>query len=73
MIKFCAKKKLTAIANQLYVEVKGKVNFSTPSSKLGGKRVQDEELVENPFARAFVFENRNTFDPENEQDRIEIV
>jgi len=40
---------------------------------LGGKRVQDEELVENPFARAFVFENRNTFDPENEQDRIEIV
>lgn len=73
LVQFCSKKELTAVVNKFYSEIKGETIFNTPVSLLGGKRVQNEELVENPFGRTLVFENRNIFDPESEQDRIEIV
>lgn len=73
LIKFCSKEELMKVANKPYIESRGKATFNTPVSKLGGKRVQDEDLVENSYGRTLIFENRNIFDPETEEDRIEIV
>ena len=73
LLNFCSKEELMKIANKPYIEARGKAKFSTPVSCLGGKRVQDEELVENTYGRTLVFENRNIFDPETEEDRVEIV
>ena len=73
LLKFCSKDELLRIANKPYIESRGKAIFNTPVSELGGKRVQDEELVENTYGRTLIFENRNIFDPETEEDRIEIV
>ncbi len=70
---FCAKKDLENYANKPYVKSRGKSEFKTPVSQLGGKRVQNEELEENSFGRTFVFEYRNIFDPESEEDRNTIV
>lgn len=73
LLKFCSKDELLQVANKPYIESRGKAIFNTPVSRLGGRRVQDEELVENTYGRTLVFENRNIFDPETEEDRIEIV
>ena len=73
LLNFCAKQKLVQLANKPYVEARGKKVFNTPVSRLGGKRVQNEELEENAFGRTFVLENRNIFDPETEEERSTIV
>ena len=73
LLEFCSKEKLEALANKPYKEARGKAVFKTPVSQLGGKRVQNSELEENSFGRTFIFENRNIFDPETEQDRVLIV
>lgn len=73
LLEFCSKQKMEEISNKPYVEARGKSQFFTPVSLLGGKRVQNEELEENSFGRTFVFENRNIFDPQTEEDRIKIV
>lgn len=73
VLSFCSKDKLEKLANQPYKDARGRSIFNTPVSLLGGKRVQDEELVENSYGRTLVFENRSIFDPETEEDRIEIV
>jgi len=71
--KFCCKSELTKYANKPYIDAKGKAVFNTPVSLIGGKRSQDEELVENSYGRNLVLENRNIFDPETEQDKLDIV
>lgn len=73
LLDFCSKKTLEKIANKPYINARGKAGFHTPVSPLGGKRVQNEELEENSFGRTFIFENRNIFDPETEEDRLLIV
>lgn len=70
---FCSKKELEKSANKPYFESRGKSEYKTPVSQLGGKRVQNGELEENSFGRTFVFEYRNVFDPETEEDRNTIV
>lgn len=71
--KFCSKEQMVIYSNKPFIEARGKAIFSTPVSFLGGKRAQDEGLVENTYGRTLVFENRNIFDPQIEEDRIEIV
>ncbi|MDT8903255.1 type I restriction endonuclease [Anaeroselena agilis] len=73
LIEFCSKDTLNSIVDKYYSDIKGKALYNTPVSKLGGKRVQDQELIENEYGRTLVFENRNIFDPQTEDDRIEIV
>ena len=73
LISFCSHNILLGIANKLYVDARGKSRFNSPVSQLGGKRVQNEEMVENSFGRTFVFENRAIFDPETEAERATIV
>ncbi|NOR45110.1 MAG: hypothetical protein GQ534_05930 [Candidatus Delongbacteria bacterium] len=73
LLKFCSKKELLNEVNKPFLETRGKTVFNTPVSELGGQRVQDEELVENTYGRTLIFENRAIFDPETEDDRIEIV
>jgi GTPase SAR1 family protein len=73
LVNFCSKTKLQHDVDIIYKQIRGKALYNTPVSKLGGKRVQNEELVENTFGRTLVFENRNIFDPETEDDRCEIV
>ena len=73
LLNFCAKSKLEVLANKPYLDARGKAIFNTPVSQLGGKRVQNEELVENSFGRTFVFENRRILDPETEEERAIIV
>ena len=73
LLEFCSKNKLEEIAKKPYINARGKSQFNTPVSQLGGKRVQNEELEENSFGRTFVFENRNIFDPETEEERNIIV
>lgn len=73
LLKICSKNRLEDIANKPYINARGKANFNTPVSQLGGKRVQNEELEENSFGRTLIFENRKIFDPETEQERRIIV
>lgn len=73
LLDFCSKEKLQELANAPYKEARGKKEFKTPVSQLGGKRVQNEELEENSFGRTFVLENRTIFDPETEEERGVIV
>lgn len=73
LLKFCSNKELEEYANKPYQMARGNSKFNTPVSLLGGKRVQNEELEENPFGRTFIFENRRIFDPETEYDRSIIV
>lgn len=73
LLKFCAKIRLEEFSNAPYKNSRGKAEFNTPVSRLGGKRVQNEELEENTFGRTFVFENRNIFDPKTERDMGLIV
>ena len=46
LLNFCSKDELVQLSNKPYISSRGKANFNTPVSRLGGKRVQDEELVE---------------------------
>ena len=71
--EFLSKVKLSLLADKPYADARGNAHFDTPVSNLGGKRVQNEELVENSFGRTLVFENRKIFDPETEDDRIVVV
>lgn len=73
LIDFCSRTKLVELSNKPYVDTRGNARFDTPVSQLGGKRVQNEELVENSFGRTLIFENRSVFDPETEHDRTIIV
>ncbi len=72
-INFCSKKELTKKANEPYIKARGKSTFITPVSELGGARAQDEEMLENSFGRALVFENNTIFDPQTEEDKVQIV
>ena len=71
--KFCSKENLKEVANKHYIISRGHAVFNTPVSELGGKRVQDEELIENDYGRTLILENRNLFNPETEEDRVKIV
>lgn len=73
LLEFCSKHVLEELSNKPYINARGKAQFNTPVSHLGGKRVQNEELEENSFGRTFIFENRNIFDPETEEERGIIV
>ncbi|HHW04266.1 MAG TPA: hypothetical protein GXX35_15955 [Thermoanaerobacterales bacterium] len=73
LIEFCKGDKLKILADKPYLYARGSAKFYTPVSQIGGKRAQDEEMVENSYGRTLVFENRKIFDPETEQDRINIV
>lgn len=73
LVAFCSREVLVVLANKLYAESRGGAWFNSPVSQLGGKRVQNEEMVENSFGRTLVFENRALFDPETENDRTVIV
>ena len=73
LISAYSHEKLLGVANKYYVEARGSARFHSPVSQLGGKRIQNEEMVENSFGRTIVFENRTIFDPESEEDRTEIV
>lgn len=65
--------KLFLILLNFVQKLKGNAKFNRPVSNLGGKRAQDEELVENSFGRILVFDNLNIFNPQTENDRKEIV
>jgi len=73
LVEHCSHEALLNLANRYYVDLRGNARFNSPVSQLGGKRVQNEEMVENSFGRTLVFENRSIFDPETEQDRTVIV
>lgn len=73
LIDVCSRERLLAISNKHYAELRGGARFDSPVAQLGGKRVQNEELIENSFGRTLVFENRRVFDPESEEDRTAIV
>ena len=72
-LDFCSLEKMTAIANQPYINIRGNSHFNTPVSQLKGKRVQNETIQDNAFGRTFIIENRNIFDPQTEEDRSIIV
>lgn len=72
-LRFCSVEKMNAIANQPYINIRGKSLYNTPVSQLKGKRVQNETIEENAFGRTFIIENRNIFDPQTEDDRSVIV
>jgi len=73
LVSHCSRRALLSLANKLYADSRGNAKFSSPVSMLGGKRVQNEEMVENSFGRILVLENRAIFDPETEEDRAAIV
>ena len=73
LCSFFSKNKLEELSSKPYVDARGKAEFYTPVSRLGGKRVQNEELEENTFGRTFIFENRTIFDPKTENDMGLIV
>lgn len=73
LVEFCKSTKLKDLADEPYLYARGSAKFYTPVSQIGGKRAQDEEMVENSYGRTLVFENRKIFDPETEQDKINIV
>ena len=54
LLKFCSKDELVQLSNKPYISSRGKASFNTPVSRLGGKRVQDEELVENTYGRTLI-------------------
>lgn len=72
-LDFCSLEKMTAIANQPYINIRGTSQYNTPVSQLKGKRVQNETIQDNAFGRTFIIENRNIFDPQTEEDRSVIV
>ena len=73
LIETFSRPKLAKLSDKPYMDTRGNAYFATPVSKLGGNRVQNEELVENSFGRTLIFENRAIFDPETEHDRTIIV
>jgi len=73
LLDLCSIRNLEELSSRPYINARGEARFYTPVSQLGGKRVQNEELEENSFGRTFVFENRNIFDPETEEERSIIV
>jgi len=73
LVDFCSRVKLLAIVNKYFADARGNTRFDSPVAKLGGRRVQNAEMVENSFGRTLVFENRAIFDPETEHDRTIIV
>lgn len=72
-LDFCSLEKMTAIANQPYINIRGNSHYNTPVSQLKGKRVQNETIQDNAFGRTFIIENRTIFDPQTEEDRSIIV
>lgn len=72
-LEFCKREYLIDAANKPYIDLRGNTKYVKPVSQIGGKLAQNEELVENSYGRTLVFENRNIFDPETEEDRIDIV
>lgn len=73
LLELCSNEKIIESVNRIYADIRGKAKYNSPVSQLGGKRVQNEEMVENSFGSTLVFENRNIFDPETEADRKLIV
>ena len=73
LLEFCSKNVLKPIADSAFAKIRGNSKFVTPVSNLGGRKVQDEELVENTYGRTLVFENRSIFDPQTEEDKAKIV
>ena len=72
-LDFCSLEKMFNIANQPYINIRGKSQYNTPVSQLKGKRVQNETIQDNSFGRTFIIENRRIFDPQTEEDRSIIV
>lgn len=56
LVEHCSHEALLNLANRYYVDLRGNARFNSPVSQLGGKRVQNEEMVENSFGRTLVFE-----------------
>ena len=73
VINLCSRQKIQMWVDSYYATIRGGTRFDSPVAQLGGNRVQNEEMVENSFGRTLVFENRNIFDPETENDRSIIV
>lgn len=73
LIQFCSGTRLEELSSKPYISTRGKAEFYTPVSRLGGKRVQNEELEENTFGRTFILDNRSIFDPKTEKDMGLIV
>ena len=59
----------------LNIDIKNKANaiYKSPVSDLGGKNTINSEMYMNDFGNALVVNYRNIFDPQTEDDRIEIV
>lgn len=69
----CQKNTLDKFANDIYKKQKAKSVFKTPISFIGGKATANKEMISNDFGNALISDYRSIFDPQTEEDRIEIV
>lgn len=69
----CCKKHLSNMADTIYKNFRANAIFRTPVSSLGGQRTINEEMISNDFGNALVSDYKNIFDPETENDRLNIV
>lgn len=68
-----SKNTLLSEVDNMYITNKGKTFYASPVSELGGKNTINSEMCMNSFGSALVSRYRNIFDPQNEQDKTEIV
>ena len=73
LLEFCSKNVLYPKVNEIYIKNKANAIYKSPVSDLGGKNTINSEMYMNDFGNALVVNYRNIFDPQTEDDRIEIV
>lgn len=72
-LSYVGKESVADYCKKIYKEIRGTREFRKPILMLGGKSVQNEELPQNRFGSTLSIEYRNLFNPEDEQDRINVV
>jgi hypothetical protein len=72
-IKLNSKEFVKNYGESIYKKIRGKRNFTRPTSILGGENVRKEEFPENGFGSTLALEYRHLFNPITTEDRKNIV
>jgi len=73
LLEFCSIDKITKQLNDtLYFDIYKSI-YVSPVSTLGGKRAQNESLVENQYGRTLVYDFGHIFNPQTEADIANVV
>lgn len=73
LLEFASKSVLVDFSRNIYSKIRGNAHYSKPANVLGGKTIQNEELPENSFGSNLSLDLRHLFNPENAQERIDLV